>query len=77
MDRVVATFRGSDGIRTAGIIGLGESDASDAMLVAERSRDVEQGPFFQFNFVASAPEPATMGLIGVGTIAILLRRRRR
>ena len=55
---------------------LAAGNVADAMLVAEHSRDVEQGPFFQFNFVASAPEPATIGLMGVAAMALLVRRRR-
>jgi hypothetical protein len=80
--QVAAEKGGPVGTGAAPLVGddvdalLASGDVSDAMLVSERSRGVEQGPFFQFNFVASAPEPATTGLMGVGTIAVLLRRRR-
>jgi hypothetical protein len=56
---------------------LAAGDVPGAVLMSERSRGVEQGPFFPFNFVASAPEPATMGLMGVGGVVVLFRRRRR
>ena len=37
---------------------------------------IQQGPDFPFSFTATAPEPATFGLLGVAGIAALRRRRR-
>ena len=44
---------------------------------AEAASSVSQGSFYNFSFVASAPEPGTLGVVAAGGMLMLARRRRR
>jgi hypothetical protein len=51
--------------------------ADEGMALAPPSAPIGgAAPLFPFSFVARAPEPGSVALIGVGAIALLVRRRR-
>jgi hypothetical protein len=72
-----------------GVVGTGAAllDGADllfsdpgmsSLLSAEAAASVEQGAFFPFSFTATAPEPGTMGVLGLtGTLMMARRRTRR
>lgn len=64
-----ALFSGSDLLST--------DPGMSALLSAETSANVEQGPFFPFSFTATAPEPGTIGVLGLIGTGMMARRRAR
>ena len=69
-----------------GVVGTGAAPLDlltadptmSALLSAEAAASVEQGPLFSFSFVATAPEPGTLGVLGmIGTVMMARRRARR
>jgi hypothetical protein len=52
--------------------------ATTSLLAAEAAASVEQGAFFNFNFTATAaPEPGTIGVLGLAGTLMMARRRAR
>jgi hypothetical protein len=73
-----AAGTGAAPLDSSGIESLLLDSTTTQLLAAEAAAGVEQGPFYNFSFVASAPEPGTIGLLGLaGTLMIARRRARR
>ena len=53
------------------------SAESTTALVSAAAAAVEQGPFYQFSFTATAPEPGALSLLIAPALTLLRRRRRR
>jgi hypothetical protein len=80
--RVAAEAGGVVGTGAAPVESLGiDSLITDAgtasLLAAEAAASVEQGSFYSFSFVATAPEPGTVGVLGLAGTLMLARRRSR
>jgi hypothetical protein len=56
------------------LMGTGISPELNSIIAAS---NLEVGTFVPFSFTATAPEPGTLGVMGICTIGALLRRRRR
>jgi hypothetical protein len=56
---------------------LAGPEATTAFIAAEAAAVVEQGKFVPVEVFATAPEPGTVALLGIGLSPTLLRRRRR
>ena len=55
---------------------LVSADSTTALVSAEAAAAVEQGPFYQFSFTATAPEPSAVCLLAAPALTLLRRRRR-
>jgi hypothetical protein len=60
----------------AAIALLAGPEATSAFVAAEAAAAVEQGKFVPVEVLATAPEPAAFGLLGLGALAGLSSRRR-
>jgi hypothetical protein len=56
---------------------LSSDPAMSSLLSAEAAASVEQGAFFPFSFTATAPEPGTIGILGLAGTLMMARRRAR
>ena len=52
------------------------AESTTALVSAEAAAAVEQGPFYQFSFTATAPEPGAITLLAAPALTLLRRRRR-
>jgi hypothetical protein len=53
------------------------AESTTSLFSAESAAAVEQGPFYQFSFTATAPEPGALCLLALPALTLLRRRRRR
>jgi hypothetical protein len=67
---------GAAPLETSGIDSSLTDPATTSLLSAEAASSVTQGSFYNFSFVATAPEPGTVGIIAVGGMLMMARRRR-
>jgi hypothetical protein len=69
-----ATGTGAAPLDAAELLVAAES--TTALVSAESAAAVEQGPFYQFSFTATAPEPGALTLLVAPALTLLRRRRR-
>jgi hypothetical protein len=68
---------GAAPLESLGIDSLIIDTGTTSLLAAEAAASVEQGSFYSFSFVATAPEPGTVGVLGLAGTLMLARRRSR